>query len=108
MEKNASDADLKKAYRKLALKWHPDRNQGSEEQKQKADKMFKNINEAYSILSDPEKRKRYDLGGFDPSDPSRGGFEYHGDGGNMNVDPNEIFRMFFGGSSPFGEESFFH
>jgi curved DNA-binding protein CbpA len=41
---------LKKAYKKLALKWHPDRNQGSEEEKQKADKMFKDINEAYSVL----------------------------------------------------------
>lgn len=46
VSKDASDADIKKAYRKLAAKWHPDHNQGSEEEKQKADKMFKDINEA--------------------------------------------------------------
>ena len=93
VEKTATDDEIKKAYRKLALKWHPDRNQESEEQKQKADKMFKDINEAYSVLSEPDKRRRYDMGAYDPSDPN--GFP--GGGGGMNVDPTEIFKMFFGG-----------
>ena len=88
MDNKASDDAIKKAFRKLALKWHPDRNQGSEEEKAKADKVFKDINEAYTVLSDPEKKRQYDLGGFDPSDPegfSGGGFS------NANIDPNQIF-----------------
>ena len=47
LEKGASDADIKKAYKKLALKWHPDKHKNSEEEKEKADKMFRDINEAY-------------------------------------------------------------
>ena len=66
VEKTATEDEIKKAYRKLALKWHPDRNQGSEEEKTKADKMFKEVNEAYSVISDPEKRKRFDMGAYDP------------------------------------------
>jgi DnaJ family protein C protein 7 len=96
VDKNASEEDIKKAYRKLALKWHPDRNQGSEEQKTKADKMFKDINEAYSVLSDPQKKKRYDLGGFDPSDPDGGMGGTFTSG--ANIDPNEVFKMFFSSS----------
>jgi len=80
----------------LALKWHPDRNQETEEKKVKADKMFKDVNEAYTVLSDDAKRKRYDLGGYDPSDPDGGmsGGHFH----EGNIDPNEIFKMFFQGS----------
>jgi DnaJ-class molecular chaperone len=60
--------------------------------------MFKDINEAYSVLSDPDKRKRFDLGGFDPSDPNGGaGFP-----GGMNIDPSDIFKMFMGGGGPGG------
>ncbi len=84
--KDVTEDQLKKAYRKLALKWHPDRNQGSEEQKVKADKMFKDINEAYSVLSDPEKKRKYDSG-FDmdmDTDMGSGGF-------SQNIDPNQIF-----------------
>lgn len=44
----------------MALKWHPDKNSGTEEQKETADKMFKDIGEAYAVLSDPKKRSRYD------------------------------------------------
>jgi len=84
----------------LALKWHPDRNQQSEEQKQKADKMFKDVNEAYKVLTDSNERKRYDMGGYDPD--LGGGFG----GGTFtsNIDPNEIFNMFF--SSAGGGASF--
>jgi len=87
VEKTATDDEIKKAYRKLALKWHPDRNQESEEQKQKADKMFKDINEAYSVLSDPEKKKLFDMGGYDPSDPT-GGMGGFGGAHGMNIDPS--------------------
>lgn len=66
VDKKASDDEIKKAYKKLAMKWHPDRNsQATEEEKAKADKMFKEINEAYTVLSDKEERRKFDLGGFD-------------------------------------------
>ena len=55
--KNASDAEIKKAYRKLAMQYHPDRNPGKE---QWANEKFKEINEAYGVLGDPQKRKQYD------------------------------------------------
>ena len=54
VNEKSSDADIKKAYRKLALKWHPDKNQ---DKKEEAEKKFKQISEAYSILSDKEKKK---------------------------------------------------
>ena len=56
---------LKSAYKKLALKWHPDKNNGSEE----STEMFKKISEAYAVLSNPERRKRYDLYGTTSDDP---------------------------------------
>ena len=87
VNENASYADIKKAYRKLALKWHPDKNQGKN--KEEAEKKFKEISEAYSILSDKEKRSNYDRFGKN--------FENNQGFGNarMNVDPDEIFRAFF-------------
>jgi molecular chaperone DnaJ len=83
VDKKASDEEIKKAYRKLARKHHPDANQGDE----KSEERFKEIQEAYSILSDPEKRKAYDSGGgifgggFDPGTfrPGGGGFGGFGD-----------------------------
>ena len=62
VNENASQDEIKKAYRKLALKWHPDKNNESEEQKKYSDKMFKDINEAYSVLSDPKKKQMFDNG----------------------------------------------
>ncbi|MCR5538761.1 MAG: DnaJ domain-containing protein, partial [Lachnospiraceae bacterium] len=56
VEKNATDEDLKKAYRRLAKKYHPDTNPGDKE----AEEKFKEASEAYGVLSDPDKRKRYD------------------------------------------------
>jgi DnaJ family protein C protein 7 len=93
IEKTAGDDEIKKAYKKQALKWHPDKNGGDEETRLAAEVKFKDINEAYSVLSDPKKKQRYDSGA-DLED--MGGF---GDGG---MDPNTIFRTFFGGGGDFG------
>jgi molecular chaperone DnaJ len=89
--KNASDAEIKKAYRRLARQYHPDRNQGDK----KAEERFKSISQAYDVLSDPDKRKQYDRGtgpfnfnmpgGFDPSSMA-GGF-------------GDILSNIFGGST---------
>ena len=56
LQKGASEDEIKRAFRKLAIKYHPDKNQGNKE----AEEKFKDINEAYQILSDPEKKARYD------------------------------------------------
>ncbi len=64
---SANENEIRKAFRKLATRWHPDKNSESTEQKELADKIFKDINEAYSILSDHRKKQIYDAGG-DPYD----------------------------------------
>ncbi|OMJ89969.1 hypothetical protein SteCoe_7756 [Stentor coeruleus] len=87
VEQNSTQHDIKKAYKRAALQWHPDKNSETEERRQLAEKTFKDIGEAYSILSNPEKRSRYDQG----EDIS----EIEGGGGGQ--DPSEVFRMFFGG-----------
>ena len=66
---SANSATIKEAYRKLAIKWHPDKNSENEEKRLYAEKMFQDINEAYSILSDPRKKQIYDNGGH-PDDPN--------------------------------------
>merc|ERR1711907_142065 len=96
--RDASEADIKKAYRKLAMIWHPDKNQGSAE----AEEKFKEISEAYEILGDEEKRKHYDRYGKDgPTAPSGGGGFGHST--HTFHDPHEIFRMFFGSEDPFAQ-----
>ena len=92
VSKDATEKDIKKAYRKLAFKWHPDKNPDN---KKEAEEKFKEVNEAYSVLSDPDKRRQYDHGGFS--------FEDFGFG--KDFDPMNIFKSFFGkhagGKDPF-------
>ena len=68
LKKDASDEEIKKAFRKMAMKYHPDKNPGDK----KAEEAFKEVNEAYSILSDPEKKQRYDQFGHAGVDPNAG------------------------------------
>ena len=100
VEKNASDAEIKKAYRKLAMKYHPDQNPGDKS----AEEKFKEVNEAYEVLSDAEKKARYDQYGFagvDPNfNPNAGGpFGGFGGGGFGFGDLGDIFGDFFGGGA---------
>lgn len=124
VSKNSSAAEIKSAYRKQALQWHPDRNKSAE-----AESKFKEINEAYQVLSDTKKKQAYDqfghaafdqgagaggpfggFGGFQQQGPFK--YYYSSSGGGQNPfagtdfggfsDPFEIFEQFFGGASPFG------
>ena len=123
VKKDASSQEIKKAYRKLALEHHPDRNKAAG-----ASEKFKEINEAYEVLSDPKKKETYDQFGHAAFDPRYGGFggaaagspfggqsqtyrqgpftyTYTTSGGGSPFggfsDPFEIFEAFFGGASPF-------
>lgn len=89
VSKDASDEDIKRAFKRLAIKYHPDRNKDPD-----AGEKFQEINEAYQVLSDPENRSAYDAGGFDAVDGSRGGpgagsFDFNG------ADFATIFDTFF-------------
>ena len=105
--KDASEADIKKAYHKLAMKYHPDKNPGDKA----AEEKFKEANEAYEILSDPDKKSKYDRFGFAGVDPSYGGGAGQGGfggfggfgnfgggfgGGGASVNFDDIFDMFGG------------
>ena len=100
IDKNASEQDIKKAYRKLSFQYHPDKNSDPE-----AETMFKEINEANEVLSDPAKRQQYDM-------QQQGGFPFFpggmpGGGGPQEFhDINNIFRQFFGGGGMPGGVSF--
>lgn len=122
--RDANEDQIKKAYRKLALRWHPDKNLDNREL---AEKNFKRLSEAYEVLSDQGKRQVYDRygkeglvnGGPDPAGHGAGfGFGFPGMadlfGGGFGGgpgpgmffsfrDPNDVFREFFGGSDPFAE-----
>jgi molecular chaperone DnaJ len=100
--RNASEADIKKAYRKLAMKHHPDRNQGDESKK--AEEKFKEANEAYEMLSDPQKRAAYDQFGHAGVDPNMGGGRGAGPEGFGGFAEafGDIFGDIFGGAAAGG------
>src|SRR3972149_7937432 len=126
ISKEASDAEIKKAYRKLALQHHPDRNKGDKTSEEK----FKEVTKAYEVLSDPQKKQAYDQFGHaafeqpfggpqgpfggtgNPFGGQYGPFTYtYTTGGNAGgfdfggfSDPFEIFEQFFGGGNPFGRQ----
>jgi len=87
IEENANQDEIKKSYRKLSMKWHPDKNQGNPD----ATTMFQKISEAYEILGDQEKRQEYDIGRNNPF------FASGQQGGPHFTDMDDLFSMFFGG-----------
>ena len=95
ISKSATDDEIKKAYRKIAIKYHPDRNPGNKE----AEEKFKEAAEAYDVLHDPQKRQQYDQFGFDAPGGGFGGF---GGGGFSNEDIFSMFGDIFGGHGGFG------
>ncbi|CEG47384.1 Molecular chaperone (DnaJ superfamily) [Plasmopara halstedii] len=107
LPRSASASDVKRAYRKLAVQWHPDKNRSN----LRAEEIFKRIGEAYEVLSDPKKRKIYTEygkaglnGGPGASDPNdRFGHRHHGNFSSQHA--RDIFDAFFGGQDPF--EAFF-
>lgn len=102
VQRTASSGDIKKAYRKLALRWHPDKNP---ENLEEANKRFKEISEAYEVLIDEKKRRVYDQYGKEGLQMSGGkrrhedDFDTHFAGTFVFRDPEEVFREFFGGTS---------
>ncbi len=93
VQRGTSDEEIKKAYRKLAVKFHPDKNPGDKT----AEEKFKELGEAYEILSDAEKRQAYDRYGHAAF--SQGGMGSGGGGYGSHVDPFDIFREVFGGGA---------
>jgi len=95
VDKNTSPEEIKKAYRKLALKWHPDRNPNNKEE---AESKFKDIGEAYSVLSDARKKQIYDQLGEEGLKGQASGFS---GGGFSFGNAEDIFKQFFGNENPF-------
>ena len=98
VQKSAGEDEIKKAYRSLAKKYHPDMNPGDSE----AERKFKEVNEAYAVLSDEEKRSKYDRFGhaaFDPASGGGSGFGGFGGFSGADFDFGDIFSSFFGGGS---------
>ena len=93
VKKEATADEIRKAYKKLAIKWHPDKNPDNKEE---AENKFKEISEAYSVLSDPEKKKEYD----NRDTANFKGFDFNG------FDPFSMFKDFFGHSRNFGGMGF--
>ncbi|KAF7649587.1 hypothetical protein LDENG_00139070 [Lucifuga dentata] len=106
VSRTASQDDIKKAYRKLALRWHPDKNPDNKEE---AEKKFKELAEAYEVLSDTSKREEYDRYGNDRMrHPGSSTSDFSSDFPGFTFtfrSPDEVFREFFGGQDPFA--SFF-
>lgn len=108
IKKGASADEIKKAYRKLAVKWHPDKwSHGTDAEKKTAEENFKEVAEAYDVLSDEQKRARYDQFGH----AGMGGGGYGGGGGagyggfgGAGFDPMDIFNQFFGGAGGFSSK----
>ncbi|XP_068604011.1 dnaJ homolog subfamily B member 6b [Brachionichthys hirsutus] len=105
VHKSSTQDDIKKAYRKLALKWHPDKNPDN---KDEAERRFKELSEAYEVLSDESKRDVYDRYGKEGLSGVGGGgghYDHHfgGGGGFTFRNPEDVFREFFGGRDPFGD-----
>ena len=98
--KNATDDDLKKAYRKLAMQYHPDKNPGNKE----AEEKFREATEAYEILKDTKKRSQYDQFGHAAFEGPSGGAGYGGFGGGAGFDISDALRAFM---NDFGGDSFF-
>src|SRR3954466_10637515 len=93
VDKKATQDEVKKAYRKMAVKYHPDKNPGDK----KAEESFKEVGEAYEALSDPQKKAAYDQYGHAAFDRSRGGGGFGAGRGGGFHDPFEIFREVFSG-----------
>uniref|UniRef100_A0A8C2EC05 DnaJ heat shock protein family (Hsp40) member B12a n=1 Tax=Cyprinus carpio TaxID=7962 RepID=A0A8C2EC05_CYPCA len=94
VSKEASEEDLKKAYRKLALKFHPDKNHAPG-----ATEAFKAIGNAYAVLSNPEKRRQYDVYGEEKAHPTHRHRTHHRNF-EADISPEDLFNMFFGGGFP--------
>nr|XP_055063003.1 dnaJ homolog subfamily B member 6b isoform X1 [Misgurnus anguillicaudatus] len=98
--RNASHDEIKKSYKKLALKWHPDKNPDNKEE---AEIRFKVISEAYEVLSDANKRSQYDRYGKQGLSGRGGHYDEDFTGGFTFRNPEDVFREFFGGRDPFAD-----